>query len=669
MVKYKTSKDTKILVCTAWPYIHDMPHLGNLVGSLLSGDVFSRYYKLRGFDTIYVSGSDSHGARMEHEAAKRGVTPEKLVFDNHKKFKKILKQYGIDFDNYTITHNPTHHEFVRAFYKNLEKEGYLIKKDEKQVYCKNCDKFLAERFIIGTCPYCRKDGAKGDQCDSCGKLLDAEQLINPTCATCGKSNIELKETTHWYLDLPKLEPKIKKYVKSHPEWTGNVKNFTESWLKEGLRERAITRDMKWGIPAPFKDADNKVIYVWAEAVLGYVSAVKELFEGKKKWLSYWQGDNIKQIHTIGKDNIPFHSIIFPALLIANSEKWHLPDQISSTEFLNWIGGDKFSKTNNTGIFVDDALEILPALYWRFYLLYNRPEKRDVDFSWDELDKTINDVLIANIGNLVNRTLTFTQRYFKSEIPVVKLNSEDRNLLKKIDSTAKKVESHIENDGSIRSALFEITRLSADANKYFQEREPWKNEKLRANTVYVCLRVVKALSIFLAPYIPSVSEKVWKILNTKPVWDDYQEDFKKNQKIGKPEILVEKIDKKEIMEKYESIKGKKAKEEEKDSTASFHDFEKLKIKIGTIKNVEDVSGSDKLYKLTVDTGEMRTLIAGIKSDYRKEELIGKQIVVVANLEPRKLRGIESQGMLLAADDNGKAVLLQPEKNVRPGTRIK
>jgi len=643
-----------------------MPHLGNLVGSLLSGDVFSRYYKLKGFDTIYVSGSDSHGTRMEHIAKQKNITPKELVFANHKKLKVLLKAYNIAFDNYTITHNPVHHAFVSDFYKTIEKNGFLQKHEEEQLYCATDETFLADRFVEGTCPHCKTPGAKGNQCDACGRILNPEELLDARCVTCGNTTLALKKTTHWYLDLPKLEPKIKRYIAKHPEWKGNVRNFTERWLQEGLKERAITRDLKWGIPAPFEGAKNKVIYVWAEAVLGYVSAVKQLFKGNKKWLEFWQANNIKQIHTIGKDNIPFHSIILPALLLANKGAWHLPDQISSTEFLNWIGGAKFSKTTNTGIYMDEALDILPAEYWRFYLLYNRPEKRDVDFSWDELEKSINDVFIGNIGNLVNRTLTFTERYFKQRVPKATLNKQDNAVLKEIERVKARVEKLIEREGSLREALHEITRLGDVGNKYFQEREPWKNKALRANTVYVCLRVVKALSVFLNPFTPGVSERLWKTLNIKPNWDESTKPFADSHMIKKPKLLVQKIDKKEVIAAYERVKQKK-KQGGKPMVA-FSDFEKLELKIGTIKAVEDIKGSDKLFTLRVDTGEERTLVAGIKGAYEKKELIGRQIVVIANLEPRKLRGVESQGMLLAADSNGKPVLVMPQSIVKSGAPV-
>jgi methionyl-tRNA synthetase len=658
--KYAKSDDKrkKILVCTAWPYVHDLPHLGNFL-QILSGDAIARYYKSKGYDTIYVSGSDSHGARMEYEASKKGITPKKLVYGNHKKLKKIIEQFNVEFDNYTITENETHKAFVKEFFLNLEKNGYITKKEEELTYCENCKKFLADRFVKGTCPHCKNDNARGNQCEACGRILNPEELLKPECCICEKKRIKLEKTTHWYFNLPKIEREIKKYVEKK-KWTGTVKNYTIRWFREGLKQRTITRDLEWGIKAPFKGAEKKVIYVWAEAVLGYVTAVKELFKGNKEWLNYWKGENIKQIHTIGKDNIPFHTIILPGLLLAEKGGWHLPDQVSTTEFLNWEGGKKFSKTEKTGLFVGEALEVLPAHYWRFYSLLNRPETRDVNFSWKELEKSVNAELIGNIGNLVNRTLTLIHRYYGKGLEKPDLNEGDKKILRLVKKTGVKIEDEIEGKTSLRNALKQVLALSAETNAYFQKREPWKNAELRANTLYASYQVVKALSVYLEPFIPSITEKLEKTIG-KQNWNSIAR-LENVIKIGKPRILVEKIDINKVKKNYEKIKRGNPK------MVSYEDFAKLKIKVGTIKKVEDVQGADKLYKITVDTGEERTLVAGIKQEYSKKELAGKQIVVLTNLEPKKLRGIESKGMLLAAEVGGKAILLQPDKKVKEGSNV-
>jgi methionyl-tRNA synthetase len=527
-----------------------MPHLGNLLGSLLSGDVFARFYRLRGFDTLYVSGTDMHGTMAEFEAMKQKVDVAKLLAENHIKLKKLIEDFNIKFDNYTNTESEIHKEFVTAFYEKADDKGYITTKTEKRAYCKNCKIFLADAFIEGTCPYCKAENAKGNQCDACGKLLEPEELLNPFCRVCRKKDITFKETKHWFLNLTKLKDKLKEYVGSHPEWQGNVKSMTENMLKD-LKPRAVTRDLKWGIPAPFEGAENKVIYVWMEAALGYVSATKEHTE---KWTDFWFGNNVKQIYTIGKDNIPFHTIIFPAQLLATEENYHLPDQLAATEYLNWEGNQKFSKSRNIGIFMDDALKLLPADHWRFYLLYDRPESKDTAFSWKELDKAINQILIGDIGNLINRTLTFTYKTFKGEIPKAKLNDEDEDMLDHIAETGEAMIKRIES-GSLKGALEEIIKLSKKGNVYFQQREPWKNEPVRANTLYVCAQVTKALAIFLEPFVPKISEKIWHILNInqKISWKELEIELPAGHKINTPEIIAEKFDIENVKKKYAEMK--------------------------------------------------------------------------------------------------------------------
>lgn len=542
----------KILVCSAWPYGQAVPHLGNLVGCLLSGDVFARYYRLKGYDTLYVSGTDMHGTRAEIVAELMKTTPEKLTAGVHEQIKKLLKEYDIKFDNYTSTESPVHKEFVREIYKKIEENGYISTKIEKRAFCKNCGKFLADTFIEGECPYCGAKDAKGDQCDVCGKLLEAEELKNPVCRLCKKSDIEFKETKHWFLNLNKLDKKILKYIESHPEWPNSVKKFTTNFINEGLKSRSITRDLKWGIPAPFEGAEDKTIWVWMEAALGYISATKEISDN---WTEFWFGKNVRQIYTMGKDNIPFHTIVFPGQLIASKEGYHLPDQIIATENLNWEKNQKFSKSRGTGVYSNEALKLMPATNWRFYLLYDRPETKDTSFSWEELDKTVNQVLVGSIGNLVNRTLTFINKTHKGRIPKAELNQEDRGMLELIKETDKIICLNLE-DGHIRLALETIAQFANKINAYFQKREPWKNEENRPNTLYVCAQVCKALAIFLNPFIPSFSEKLWEILNIEKEisWKELKKELKAGKKINLPELLAEKVDIEEVKKKYAELKA-------------------------------------------------------------------------------------------------------------------
>ncbi|MCK5245992.1 methionine--tRNA ligase, partial [Candidatus Bipolaricaulota bacterium] len=347
----------RVLVCTAWPYASGVPHLGNLVGSLMSGDVFARYYRLRGKDVLYVSGTDAHGTRIEYEAEQEGVSPAELAERNHQRIVEVIEGFGIAFDNYTTTESSWHKDFVRDIYLQMDANGYICTKIEQRAYCRRCEKFLADRFIVGTCPKCGSPHALGNQCDACGTILEPEELVEPRCTLCEGSDIGFKETRHWYLDLPKLSDALRAYVGTK-SFQGNVHRYTQQMIEDGLRPRAMTRDIKWGIPAPFEGAEGKVIYVWGEAALGYVSAVIEHFSGQEQWKDFWYGDDVHQIHTIGKDNITFHTLIFPGQLIASEQGYHLPDQVAATEYLNWIGGESFSKSRGVGLYCDDALRVM-----------------------------------------------------------------------------------------------------------------------------------------------------------------------------------------------------------------------------------------------------------------------------------------------------------------------
>lgn len=535
----------KVLICSAWPYCHSVPHLGNLIGSLLSGDVFSRYYKIKGHDCLYVSGTDAHGTRTEYESIKQGVSPRDIFQENHKKILDILKGFEIEFDTYTSTESSIHKDFVTQLYKKIDKNGFIFKKTEKRAYCKSCKIFLADRFIEGTCPKCKTKGAKGNQCDACGQLLEAEELIKPICSLCSKSKIEFKETTHWFLDLVKLKPELEKYVNSHKEWKGNVKQFTLNFLKN-IRPRAVTRDLKWGIEAPFEGAEGKVIYVWAEAALGYVSAT---IEHTKDWKDYWFG-NVKHIYTIAKDNVPFHTIFFPAQLITSKEGYHLPDQIAATEYLNWVEGKKFSKSRNIGIFCDDALKLLSATYWRFYLLYNRPETRDTNFSWIDFEKAINQTLISEYLNFVNRVTTLAYKEFNGKVEKVSLSKEDKKLLDQIKIIDKNISKIIE-AGQLAPAVKEILSLCKLGNTYFQKREPWKTKDKAV--LYTCLQLIKAISIFFYPFIPSVSKTVWSLIGIgKQEWSGIYEEFKSGTILQKPQIILERVDVNKL-KKFKSTK--------------------------------------------------------------------------------------------------------------------
>jgi len=659
-----------VLVCSAWPYASGEPHLGNIQTSLLSGDVFTRYYQLKGHPTLYVSGSDAHGTRIEFEAEKRGIEPEELANETHAIIEEILDDFNIEFDNYTITTNPTHEEFVQEIHRQMDDEGYILSKEEERAFCHDCQRFLADRFIEGTCPECGADGAHGNQCDSCGSLLEPEELLEPKCAICGSEDIEFQSTRHWYIDLEKLQPRLKKYVDEHyDDWQDNVKRFTDQMLNDGLEPRAITRDIDWGIPAPFEGAEDKVIYVWAEAALGYVSAVIEYFEkndSDESWEDYWFSDNVKQVYTLAKDNIPFHTLLFPGQLMASGQGYHLPDQISAGEYLNWVGGKSFSKSKGVGLFARDATDLMDPVFWRFYLLFQRPEKKDVEFSWSELDKAVNNIFIDNVSNFVNRVTSFTYSRYDGSVPEADVKEE---IDEKIEETVEEVEGIIES-GGLSSALREICDLANFGNRYFQDKKPWETGD--ESVVVSSLKIARSISIMLEPFVPSFSNQVYEIFQlSDPGWEEVK--GRPSGELSEPEPLLEKQDVEELKEEYkEKIAGQKNQMEEKpkmaDNLVSFDDFNALDMRSGVIQEVEEIPGADRLYKIQVNVGEeVLQTISGLKNHYEKDQLRDKQVVVLTNLEPATIHGEKSECMLLAAEGEELA-LLTPDRELKPGAEI-
>jgi len=653
----------QVLVTTAWPYASGVPHLGNLVGSLMSGDVFARYYRLRGKDVLYVSGTDAHGTRIEFEAEQAGIEPGELVEANHQKILDVLRGFGIAFDNYTTTESDTHKRFVREIYLQMEENGYICTQSEHRAFCKDCQKFLADRLITGTCPNCGSPHAMGNQCDACGTILEPEELLEPKCSFCGKSEIEFKETKHWYLDLARLADELKAYVATR-DFRGNVHRFTQQMIEDGLRPRAMTRDIKWGIPAPFEGAENKVFYVWGEAALGYVSAVIEHFEGGDRWRDFWFGDDVFQIYTIGKDNIPFHTLIFPGQLIASKQGYHLPDQIAATEYLNWINGESFSKSRGVGLYCDDALELLDGELWRFYLLYNRPEGRDVNFSWEELEKAINGVLISNVANLMNRVLSFTQDKYDRIVPDVALDPE---VQEQLANGISRYEKAI-HEGALAPALRAICDLAVFGNEYFQRKKPWATQD--AEAVASALHLVKGMAVLLAPYLPQFSARFLSILGIEgAVWDDLRLELR-GREIGSERVLLEKIDTAALRAKVEAAVQTEVSEDAADDVeaVSFGDFQRMDFRIAEILEAKEVEGADRLLELKVDLGnEQRTCVAGIKQHFEMQSLIGKRILVLANLEPTTIRGVRSECMILAAKGSAMGLMV-PDPLVEPGSSV-
>ena len=527
------------------------PHLGNLVGSVLSADVAARYYRLRGDDVLMVSGSDEHGTPIEVEALKQGITPKELTDRNHTRVAELFKKWGASFDNYTRTESPVHKEFVQELLMKIYKNGYIFSQETQMLYCEHDQRFLPDRFVEGKCPYCGYERARGDQCERCGRLLETTFLIEPYCVICGNAPT-IKTTKHWYIDLSKLSDQLSQYIRENRQLPANAKNFSLNWIKEGLKPRAVTRDIEWGIPAPFPGAEGKTIYVWVDAVLGYVSATIEYCRriGKpERWREFWFNKDAKTLYFVGKDNIPFHTIILPALLLASGEGYNLPWNVSATEFLQFKG-EKASKSQRIGIWIDEALELFPVDYWRFFLIATRPEVKDTNFSWDFFLEKINADLNDTFGNFIHRTLTFINAQFNSEIPQPqKLDAEDEMILQTIREKVETIAQEFE-AAKLQSAANTLISLSRLGNQYLNEKEPWnllKTDKAKAATIlYVAAQIVKALAVISAPFIPGTAEQLWQTLNLpgsvqKSRWEEALTPLETEHKIAKAKPLFWKID--------------------------------------------------------------------------------------------------------------------------------
>jgi len=559
----------KVLVASAWPYVNYMPHLGTLI-QILSTDVVARYYRLKGEDVIMVSGSDEHGTPTEVEALKAGISPKQLTDKNHAKIVKLFKKWGFSFDNYTRTENSIHKEFVQQHLMKIYENGYIFTKETEMLYCERCKRFLPDRFVEGKCPYCGYQPARGDQCDSCGRLLEPTFLLQPYCVICGSQPV-IKKTKHWYLDLSQFGKELENYIRNNRQLPANAKNFSLNWIKEGLKPRAVTRDVRWGIPAPFPGAENKTIYVWVEAVLGYVSATLEYFRNcgtPEKWKDFWFNKNAKTIFFIGKDNIPFHTIIFPALLLATREGYVLPWNVSVTEFLQFKG-EKASKSLRIGIWIEEALALFPPDYWRYFLMATRPETKDANFSWELFIEKINADLNDSFGNFIHRTLTFINTQFNGLIPQPEaLDEDDKKILdilrEKVETIAQEIEKC-----RLQAAANEMISISRLGNQYLNEKEPWKlikkNRNKAASIIYTTAQIVKALAIVSAPFIPFTAEEIWKTLNLlgsvhEQSWKEALKPLPKNHKISKAKPLFQKIEKneEELDEMLEKVREKLAK---------------------------------------------------------------------------------------------------------------
>jgi len=541
----------KVLVTSAWPYINVTPHLGNLVGSVLSADVAARYYRLKGSDVLMVSGSDTHGTPIEVEAIKQGITPKALTDKNHAKVSELFHKWDASFDNYTTTESPIHKQFVQKTLLEIQQNGYILSKETQMLYCDHDQRFLPDRFVEGKCPYCGCEKARGDQCDICGKLLEPTSLVEPYCVIC-KSKPTVKTTKHWYIDLSKLADPLTQYLRENHQLPANVKNFSLNWIKEGLKPRAVTRDVEWGIPAPFEGAEGKTIYVWVDAVLGYVSATIEQSQRlgqPEKWRKFWFDKDAKTLYFVGKDNIPFHTIILPALLLASGQGYNLPWNVSATEFLQFRG-QKASKSQRVGIWIDEALEMFPVDYWRFFLIATRPESKDTNFTWSAFNDKINADLNDTYGNFIHRTLSFIASKFEGQIPAPsKIDKDDETLLQAIKTKVEQAATELE-DCRLQSAANTLIGISRIGNQYLNTKEPWnlmKTDKEKAGSIfYVAAQVVKALATVSEPFMPQTAEQIWQTLQLhgnvhEEKWFDALKPVEAGHKISKPIPLFHKVE--------------------------------------------------------------------------------------------------------------------------------
>jgi methionyl-tRNA synthetase len=527
------------------------PHLGNLVGSVLSADVTARYFRMRGDDVLMVSGSDTHGTPIEVEAIKQGITPKELTDRNHARVAELFQRWDASFDNYTSTESPVHKTFVQKTLLEIQRNGYIFEQDTQMLYCEHDQRFLPDRFVEGKCPYCGCEKARGDQCDMCSRLLEPTMLIDPYCVIC-KNKPTVKTTRHWYIDLSKLAEPLSEYLRNNQQLPSNVRAFSLNWIKEGLKPRAVTRDVEWGIPAPFAGAEGKTVYVWVDAVLGYVSATIEQCQRMgqpEKWREFWFDKEAKTLYFVGKDNIPFHTIILPALLLATGEPYNLPWNVSATEFLQFRG-QKASKSQRVGIWIDEALAMFPVDYWRFFLIATRPESKDTNFTWRAFTDKINADLNDTYGNFIHRTLSFIASKFDSTIPQpTKLDKDDEAILQaikgKVEAAAQEIES-----SKLQSAANTLISISRVGNQYLNDKEPWnlmKTDREKAATIfYVAAQVVKAATVVSAPFIPDTAEQLWQTLNLpgnvqKTSWNESLNPIEAGHKISKPKPLFHKID--------------------------------------------------------------------------------------------------------------------------------
>ena len=677
-------KDFKrYLITSALPYANGPVHIGHLAGVYIPSDIYTRYLRGRGKDVISVCGSDEHGVPITIKARKEGITPQQVVDRYHEIIKNAFEGLGIKFDIYSRTSSPTHRVTASDFFRKLYDEGKFIEQTSEQFYDEEAQTFLADRYIMGTCPHCQNERAYGDQCEKCGSTLSPDELLNPHSTVSGAVPVK-RSTSHWYLPLNEYDGFLREWIlEGHKEWKSNVYGQCKSWLDLGLQPRAVSRDLDWGIPVPVEGAEGKVLYVWFDAPIGYISATKDL---TPEWEKYWKSDDTKMVHFIGKDNIVFHCIVFPSMLKAHGD-YILPENVPANEFLN-LEGDKISTSQNWAVWLHEYLEEFPGKedVLRYVLCANAPETKDNDFTWKDYQARNNNELVAILGNFVNRALVLTKKYYGGVVPACgELTDYDKETIAELSGIKTSLEANIESY-RFREALKDAMNFARIGNKYLADTEPWKVVKTDAERVKtilnIALQITANITTAIEPFMPFSAEKILRMLAVEPFgWDTLgsMSLIAEGHTIGEPSLLFEKIEddviERQLLKLDEIRKARKAAEAAQNVTAqkeevSFDDFQRMDIRVSTILAAEKVAKTKKLLKLTVDTGiDKRTIVSGIAEHFTPEELVGRQVLVLVNLAPRELKGITSQGMILMAEDaSGKLELLSPEHAVNNGAIV-
>ena len=673
----------RYLITSALPYANGPVHIGHLAGVYVPSDIYTRYLRLKGYDVISVCGSDEHGVPITIKARKEGITPQQVVDRYHEIIKRSFERLGMSFNIYSRTSSPTHRVTASEFFRKLYDEGKFIEQTSMQYYDEEAQTFLADRYIVGTCPHCHNEKAYGDQCEKCGSTLSPDELLDPHSAVSGAVPVK-RETKHWYLPLDKYEGFLREWIlDGHKEWKSNVYGQCKSWLDLGLQPRAVSRDLDWGIPVPVEGADGKVLYVWFDAPIGYISATKDL---TPDWEKYWKSEDTKMVHFIGKDNIVFHCNVFPSMLKAHGD-YILPENVPANEFLN-LEGDKISTSQNWAVWLHEYLDEFPGKedVLRYVLCANAPETKDNDFTWKDFQARNNSELVAVLGNFVNRALVLTKKYYDGVIPACgELTDYDRATIDEIAKIKASLERNIETY-HFREALKDAMAYARVGNKYLADTEPWKVIKTdpeRVKTILnIALQITANTAIAIEPFMPFSAEKMLRMLAVEKFdWESLgsMSLLAAGHTIGEAQLLFEKIEDDVIQQQLDKLeasrRAKLAAEaaqnvSEQKAEVSFDDFQRMDIRVSTILAAEKVAKTKKLLKLTIDTGiDKRTIVSGIAEYYTPESLVGRQVLVLANLAPREIKGIESRGMILMAEDAlGRLVLLQPEDKTMAGAMV-